>query len=548
MADEMAPQAVDYDTALAAFVQEMVAAGATPSEAVAAADEIVSQPQPPSRMPRQIQRRAMAGREPTPEQADYLQSVLPQKEARGEALGRIGLELTGVPQMGRAASGIGEAINDPSLANVTNAGAQTALAALRPGMALKVLGGGYAGALASDLGAFGTPATAQATKKTASLPGLAPEQQAAYDAAQKKLQSGFANGADRRQTEALLGELRAVSNEFVRSQNAGRQGVETQAATSRQQEYDRAVSKAEMARDHELARDRRFSDTEVGKIWDKTGGLAPLAAGALTGAMSRTATGGGNPLLYNYALPAGLGTMAGASAANVPLAYNALFTEPDNPQKRAYEAYARELPPAHPRRGEFEAYAQGLPEANPVRTSAAKEFYDPVKLAERLGMGGAEGFLGGMIGGDIPRAMGRAATATGDAVGRMRNALDRPPQAQAPTPQLPYGTPLEAGTPSLRPTSGPATAAGTLPGAAMEPNRLALPAMPPAGQGRSLAPEASASRPVQSSDLPSWASPAPAEIRLPKGQYWDAALNRPRLKDGTFGDMPKYSTPKTKNQ
>jgi hypothetical protein len=58
-----------------------------------------------------------------------------------------------------------------------------------------------------------------------------------------------------------------------------------------------------------------------------------VLAGTVTGALSRSATGGGSAM-HNYALPAGLGALAGVGAANVPLAYNTLFTEPDNPQKR----------------------------------------------------------------------------------------------------------------------------------------------------------------------------------------------------------------------
>jgi hypothetical protein len=55
---------------------------------------------------------------------------------------RAAAELTGVPQ---AADAIGEAYADPTLANVTDAGARTAIAALRPGAAALTLGAGYDG-------------------------------------------------------------------------------------------------------------------------------------------------------------------------------------------------------------------------------------------------------------------------------------------------------------------------------------------------------------------------------------------------------------------
>ena len=119
----------------------------------------------------------------------------------------------------------------------------------------------------------------------------------------------------------------------------GLDDAENAVGAAKQREYDQQVRTAEAARDRELSRDRRFSDTATGKLFEATGGFAPMAFGAATGALSRVATGGGK--MGDYVLPAGLGTLAGAGSANVPLAYNTLYTEPDNPMKRAFEALLR---------------------------------------------------------------------------------------------------------------------------------------------------------------------------------------------------------------
>ena len=144
------------------------------------------------RTERLIQLRGMRGLDPTPEQAEYLRSVAPEKEARSERLASAAAELSGIPQLGRAARGIGEAVQDPSIPNVTNAAVQSSLAAFRPVTALKALGVGYASALANDIiGPNIPPAHGQTRKGGAPkvvLPGLSQEQQSFYDAAEKRLQ------------------------------------------------------------------------------------------------------------------------------------------------------------------------------------------------------------------------------------------------------------------------------------------------------------------------------------------------------------------------
>jgi hypothetical protein len=374
----------------------------------------------------------------------------------------------------RAGDAVATAAIDPTLANITNAAAQTGMAVGSPVLTLGSLGAGYAEALRRDLGAGVTPAQAQT--KTASLPGLTPEQMSQYNDAERRIRNGsFRNGAERRALEGTLQGLRDLSNQTVLADRAAQTQLKVRAGESEQDEYNRSVGRAEQARDAALARDRRFSDTEVGKLWDKTGGLAPVAAGALTGAASRLATGGGN-LLHNYALPGGLGVAAGAAANNVPLAYNAILTEPDNPQKRAYEAYARELPPNHPRKQEFADYAASLPAENQVRKAASEEFYDPEKLKERAIMGGIEGGLAGMVGADLVRMAGRPVSAVlggsknrGTAVAEPENRLLREASTRDGVAQRLEGATIDDALPARSGTSG-------------QPSQSTLPAARQSGQ------------------------------------------------------------------
>jgi hypothetical protein len=145
----------------------------------------------------------------------------------------------------------------------------------------------------------------------------------------------------------------------------------------------------------------RFADTTTGKRYNKTAGITPFLFATGTGALTRSAMKPST--MSNYTLPMGAGALEGVVAANLPLAADAYLTSPAvNPEREAYRAYARELPPDHPRRQEFMDYANSLPEENPVRTLAAKELYDPWKLAERSRIGAAEGVAGGFVGAKLP--------------------------------------------------------------------------------------------------------------------------------------------------
>lgn len=294
----------------------------------------------------------------------------------------------------------------------------------KPLVGAGALGAAYAGALGADLlpgmvgssraqaDEAGQPVTDPLAGDREMLKGLIEQQgtlRLQAEAARQRMETERRSGEGPRFKAAKdayeAANIRATSmDDQVRELNK-RLSPE---AIQQQKEYSGAVSRAETARDEELARARRFQDTRVGKLFDSTGGYAPAVAGGLAGTVGRLATGGGKPFLYNYLLPAAEGGAAGAFTYNIPLAYDAFLTPVENPERRAYEAYARELPMNHPRRQEWMDYARSLPEANPVRTNASKEFYDPGAATERMLFGAGEGILGGLLGANAVRIGNRA--------------------------------------------------------------------------------------------------------------------------------------------
>lgn len=101
-----------------------------------------------------------------------------------------------------------------------------------------------------------------------------------------------------------------------------------------------------------------------------------------------------------------------------------------------------------------------------------------------------------------------------------------PPVAGPPPPTGPSGSMNGAGTP---PQSAPNGAGYTPP-----------PVPPQTNASPSPSKVASQSNP----ELPSWAMPAPENVRLPKNAHLDEATGRVRRLDGTLGPAPIYSIPK----
>jgi hypothetical protein len=308
-----------------------------------------------------------------------------------------------------------DAVDDPSLANLTDAGVQTAMGVFRPGAALKVLGAGYGLAGAHDLG-LGLPSITSDAMAGGSDP-LDVGSRARLTALQKKQASGAGlTRAEREEQNGYLATINSASTkqaegqaEIQRQKGLADAKLESDKKATEQQTYDQAVGRANDAKSRELARDRRFSDTEFGKVYEKTGGAAAIGAAMGLGALHRMGSGTSGAL-NKYVLPAAEGT-AGAFAANsIPLAYNAFLTEPDNPLKRAYEAYGRELPDTHPDKQPAQNYAATMPMKNPIRQQATDEFYGD--LLPRLAISAQEGIPGGIAGANLPgalSAMGRSA-------------------------------------------------------------------------------------------------------------------------------------------
>jgi hypothetical protein len=405
-----------------------------------------------------------------------------------------------------------------------------------------------------DLGAFNWGAEAQSAKKGAPaktpMPGLTPEMQAEYDAAQKRLADGdFSGPAERRQVEKTVEDFRRASIEYQsRNADAVRQQQANQKAADLA-EYNRRVSVAEASKQREMDRDVRFQDTTTGKVYKETAGVTPFLASAGLSGLNRAATG---KILgkENVLAPLAVGAGEGIAAANLPLASDAyLVTPPLNSEREAYRVYARDLPSGHPDKESAAAYAQGLPEENPVRTLAAKELYDPWKLAERSGIGLVEGLLGQYAGPKVPQLVGRIGSAISEVPGKVWTALRGRPEAPSTTSGLAADIPAGANALSPTSTAGAASSAEILPPTAR--NALAGPETEPARLADRIKanPVPEPARPSnQRGDLPEWASEPPEGVRLKPGQNWHTEMQRIKNADGTFADMPKYSAPRVRKE
>lgn len=334
----------------------------------------------------------------------------------------------------RAGESLGEALYDPSLANVTDAGVQTALTFGKPYAAAGAAGLGAIEALRRDLGA--SPVT------TADAVELTRKQKRAME--MKRLEEAAKAEADARRI-AAEGEAAAK----LKADEA-RIAEEAAAQAGKREEYDRAVSKAESARDKELSRIRRFSDSEAGKVYDKLGGFAPVLTAMGFGGLHRFATGGGGGLLNKYVMPALEGTGGAFLAMNAPMLYEGYGgVDSDNPEKAAFSAYSRELPPGHPRKEEYKALADELPAINPIQKNAQDNFING--LPGRLVSSAIEGGLSGITGANAARVAGRIfgqkapdleTKAVAKAPGRASRWLDKvfgssTPAAPAAAPKIP---------------------------------------------------------------------------------------------------------------
>lgn len=330
-------------------------------------------------------------------------------------------------QFGRATDSVAEAMGDPSLPNLTNAGVQTGLTIGSPLLTgtSGALGFGLAGArdfepsIISSAGAKETkekrraadlkpalfePATASAPdpiaekyKDDPTLSLLHSQIEAArFDAG--KNYPGLNGDASRAQAAERLSQLQAKMAEELAKRDSAKRDLE-------KGNYDRQVEDAIFAREKARSRDKRFSDTEVGKVYDKLGGYAPVVAGMVPGAAFALAKGPAKTW-GDALLRAGTGAGFGVGAINVPIGYDMAYSPVVNPEKEAMRAYAYNLPDGHPDKAKSEKMAAELPESNPVHSAAQDEFSDLGTMAKRSAWGALEGFGGQELGGLMPRAIG----------------------------------------------------------------------------------------------------------------------------------------------
>lgn len=305
------------------------------------------------------------------------------------------------------------AYDDPSIANLTNAGVQTALTFGRPMAAGGALVGGLLSAGLSDAGAFDSSANAADESDPLGT------QRKRFERLQKKAAKGIdLEPAEKREYETYLKTLNDAATAEQRARldkeaadAAAIRERQTKEADAKMAEERTAKDTAIRERDKALARDVRFGDTKVGQVWNEVGGAAPLLGAYLGGAVSRLGTGPGKTLgskiLNDYLLPAVGGAGVSFAAQNV-----SDFADSNapaaNPQKEAYLAYARELPDG-PEKEKWLAYAQAMPDQNPVKEEAQRSRND--EMAHRALVAAIEGVSLGKLGAATVSAGGRAASA-----------------------------------------------------------------------------------------------------------------------------------------
>lgn len=530
MADEFTqpPTPADFEAALAELLgsleqeRAMEGAGAAPNPKRSYVPEVGAGGYGMPYMPPVVQNRLggpelRAGAGHSPEVDAFMEATgLPLKY--GPALDmvyRVGS--AGPRQVQKAERAIERFAENPTVGTAANVGTQGGMALMRPSIALPSLAVQYGDALIRDIGTDGA-AQAQAP--------LTRNQQRQMEI-ERQRRSGEA------ETKRLQTETESRLRREEADAEAQRQ-LKMETERKEREEYDRAVKRAEDIRAVEEGKQRRFSDTAVGKVYDETGGAAPFALGALSGFVQR-----GLKPAVSHGQVLGLGAFGGAAASNLPSFADAYIVPPvENPDWRAASGYARELPPTHPRKAEWLAYAENeklLPKLNPVRTVAKEEFTDTWPAIKRNIGGAIEGAVGAEIGMGAWGVPARLFNALG------RGAKDFLTSRSSPTaisPSIPgvVVDDIPAGQNALgAPTAARQAVGPTPPGS----SAVAGPSQP---QGRLPAPEASPNQP--SSNLPSWASEPPPGVKLPKDTYWDSNRNQPRRKDGTYVEMPKYRHPR----
>lgn len=391
-------------------------------------------------------------------------------------------------QFNNATHSVAEAMGDPSLANLTNAGVQTGVALGSP---VLTLGSGAAGlgiAALKDLAPYVLPgAEAKSRNKSfsASQPALMESAMAphddladkvagdpqleilyqAYKDAQTKANASVP-GVDKASSDAIRQRASDQATKImgqIGDALATRQKSKSDLAA---QNYNQQVEEAIAARDAALGKASTFEDTNVGKVYRGMGGLGPLVAGMVPGTLATFAKGPAKT--WEDTILRGLsGAVTGAGASLMPVGYNMTYAPVENPEKKAMEAYAFNLPDTHPDKAKAEAAASRMPDINPVHSAALQEFNDPSAIAKRMGWGALEGATGQEVGSLLPRALGGLFKR--ESYGFTPSVVSRGGAGNAAdlAPDLPWprdGSSAAKGLPDLsREPIGPTSKAGELP-------------------------------------------------------------------------------------
>lgn len=333
-----------------------------------------------------------------------------------------------VDQFDRAGTAVADAVNDPTLANVTNAGVQSAFAVGRPVAGAAMLGAGMLEGARRDFAPdiFGSAEAQSLNRKQR-------REQEMQDREAARQREAEANRI-RVESEARRAEADAAA---ARKEDEDKKALELQKQQEDNAEYRRAISRAETLRDDELGKKWSFADSEAGKVFRASGGLAPAAFGVLGGAGGRLLHGDKGNVLRTYALPVLEGAMAGVTAANAPVFADYLYAPKVNPDKAAAGVYGRELPPGHPRKQEYLGYAApdgtagAMSDANPVYKAAEDVVWS--EFPERFASGAFEGAAGGLFGATLGGLIDKGARGVGNAMAAPFRT--RQPSGPTPAPQ-----------------------------------------------------------------------------------------------------------------
>lgn len=334
-------------------------------------------------------------------------------------------------QLHTAADAAQRAYNEPSIANVTNAGLQTGIAAGSPLVAAGSLALGYGAAGASDaIGSIVSPAAADPSRIAAIDADLA-RLSKQRDDQMRRMGQGSTNARNRAERavqglNAQIGTLTEERRALSEAQATG-QAREREERAKVEAETRRRFSEQEAAAfgraNAAAARDDRFSDSSLNDVYQTTGGNVPLAfaAAMMPGFINRTAGLG-----KNFFRDAAEGTAAAFSVNSAPDAYDMIMAPTLNPEYERASILARELPEGHDQRAMYEEQERMMREGglieNPVKATARDNFFDPEILLKRAGISALEG-LAGPLGYNIPGALSRTAqgavAAPGYVIGKM---------------------------------------------------------------------------------------------------------------------------------